>query len=118
LGIDEHTNLRVSLAQLHRGLKTVLLRHAEVDENQVGSKALGLVEDVLTVTGGSYDLECAFKLEIFANGTQSCRRIIGNQDTDTAIAGFHSAPPREPKASHYCGSVCLRGNPGEMQVIP
>ena len=69
------------------------------------------MEDMLTVASGPYDMKCAFKLEIPANGTQSCRRIIGNQDTDTAISGFHSAPPGNPKRPTTVDE-CAPGGPG------
>jgi len=57
------------------------------------------VKEMLAIASGPHDLELFYRIEELAYGTQGVRRIIGDQDPDTAIAAFHCTPLRNKKSS-------------------
>jgi hypothetical protein len=65
-------------------------------------KARSLMQKMFTVAGGPNNLELFQRFEKSANGTQSVRRIISNQDPDTAIVGFHCTSSKNNKAFRSC----------------
>jgi hypothetical protein len=73
-------------SQLDSRLKTVLLRHAEIGQDQVRPKALDLLHETRAIVSRPNDLELAFEFQVLANRIQSGARIIGNQDANPAIA--------------------------------
>jgi len=81
-GEENDAQRGMRLAKFPGRLQTVEARHAEIQHREIGLMTLGELDGIEAIAGGADDFEATREMQIIADGLQSGRRIVGDQDAD------------------------------------
>jgi hypothetical protein len=81
-GIDDDAQGWVRAAKLVGGLQAVEARHSEIEEHEIGLMLGDELDGIDAVASGADNFQTARKIQVVADGTESRRGIIGDQDAD------------------------------------